>query len=62
MLSVDGRNPKVCFLSYAKPDAARAEEGAHTLEAGGIACWMAPRDVPPGANWVGLIRFGGQVS
>jgi formylglycine-generating enzyme required for sulfatase activity/predicted Ser/Thr protein kinase len=42
---------KDAFLSYASPD----QEGAHRLcrllEERGLRCWIAPRDVPPGADY-----------
>ena len=46
------------FISYAtekeessKSDLPHAEKICSTLESNGIGCWMAPRDVPPGADW-----------
>jgi hypothetical protein len=36
------------FLSYASPDAALAHKVCAALEAAGILCWIAPRDVVPG--------------
>ncbi|MGE0445294.1 MAG: TIR domain-containing protein [Vicinamibacterales bacterium] len=39
------------FISYASDDRALAEEVCALLEARGIACWIAPRDVAPGAQW-----------
>jgi hypothetical protein len=43
--------PHDVFLSYASADRAAAEAICAALEARGIACWMAPRDVPAGADW-----------
>lgn len=36
------------FISYAAADQQVAEEVCRALEAGGVGCWMAPRDIPPG--------------
>src|ERR1700730_7726882 len=36
------------FVSYASPDAVIANALCSALEAAGIACWIAPRDVRPG--------------
>jgi hypothetical protein len=36
------------FISYASPDAALAQTVCAALEAAGILCWIAPRDVVPG--------------
>jgi TolB-like protein len=43
------------FLSYASRDAEVAERLCRDLEAGGITVWMAPRDVPAGANYADAI-------
>ena len=43
--------PHDVFLSYASADRAAADAVCAALEARGIACWMAPRDVPAGADW-----------
>jgi len=43
------------FISYAKEDKAAADAACAKLEADGIRCWIAPRDVPPGAQWAGAI-------
>src|SRR5436190_423576 len=37
-----------CQRRRPKPDAGRVRA---YLEGRGLPCWMAPRDVPPGANW-----------
>jgi adenylate cyclase len=37
------------FISYASPDAAVADAVVGALERGGLRCWIAPRDVVPGA-------------
>jgi hypothetical protein len=39
-------NRKLIFLSCASPDRGTAERLAGEIEATGIPCWMAPRDVP----------------
>src|SRR5271154_5942501 len=36
------------FISYASADAAIAQKVCAALEAAGISCWIAPRDVMPG--------------
>jgi len=43
------------FLSYANADKTMADMVCATLEQEGIRCWMAPRDVRPGADWGGSI-------
>jgi hypothetical protein len=37
------------FISYASPDSAVAELACEALERAGVTCWIAPRDVTPGA-------------
>lgn len=45
------------FISYASQDARVANAAVGTLERSGIKCWIAPRDVPPGAPYAdGIIR------
>ena len=39
------------FISHASPDAALAQRVVAALEAAGISCWLAARDVAPGANF-----------
>jgi hypothetical protein len=39
------------FVSYAQPDREAAFRIAEQLEAQGVSCWIAPRDVPPGAEY-----------
>lgn len=39
------------FISYSSKDKATADAACATLEAAGIRCWMAPRDIVPGADW-----------
>ncbi|MBM3225213.1 MAG: TIR domain-containing protein [Candidatus Tectomicrobia bacterium] len=43
------------FISYASEDKATADAVCHGLEAQGIGCWMAPRDIPPGVEWPAAI-------
>jgi hypothetical protein len=39
------------FLSYATADLAETAALAASLEAAGVACWYADRDIPKGASW-----------
>jgi hypothetical protein len=39
------------FISYSHEDKLAADAACATLEAAGIRCWMAPRDISPGAEW-----------
>jgi TIR domain len=39
------------FISYSTLDKASADAICAVLEASGIRCWIAPRDVRPGAEW-----------
>ena len=39
------------FISHAKTDAKQAADIAAALEARGVPCWIAPRDVEPGRNF-----------
>ena len=39
------------FLSYSYQDKAAADAVCHSLEAKGVRCWIAPRDVIPGEDW-----------
>ncbi len=43
------------FISYSHQDKATADATCATLEAAGIRCWIAPRDIVPGADWGELI-------
>ena len=40
-----------CFISYSHHDKPEADAVCATLEAKGIRCWIAPRDVVPGKDW-----------
>lgn len=46
------------FISYSSNDQAAALAVLHGLEAAGVRCWMAPRDIPPGAIWAQAIMDG----
>ena len=39
------------FISYPHQDKTMADAACARLEAEGIRCWMAPRDITPGADW-----------
>ncbi len=39
------------FISYSSQDKVSADGVCHGLEARGVRCWMAPRDVIPGSDW-----------
>jgi hypothetical protein len=39
------------FISYSRKDQPIAEIVCHHLEQNGIRCWIAPRDISPGADW-----------
>lgn len=43
------------FISYANRDKAAADATCAALEAARIRCWIAPRDILPGADWGGSI-------
>jgi hypothetical protein len=43
------------FISYASADKVAADSICTTLERGGIACWVAPRDVTPGMFYADAI-------
>lgn len=46
------------FISYATDDRQVAEKVCHALEEGGVKCWIAPRDVPYGADYEEAIMDG----
>jgi hypothetical protein len=46
------------FLSYSSTDQHAALAVLHGLESAGIRCWMAPRDIAPGAIWAQSIMEG----
>ncbi len=39
------------FISYSNLDKAAANATCAALEASGIRCWIAPRDIEPGSEW-----------
>jgi TIR domain len=43
------------FISYSHQDKAAADAACSALESADIRCWIAPRDVAPGADWAGAI-------
>lgn len=45
------RSPRHAFISYASADRARALQVCESLEARGLLCWIAPRDLPPGVEY-----------
>jgi TIR domain len=49
---------RAVFLSYASQDAAVADAVVVALKRQGLKCWIAPRDVTPGAFCVGEIVRG----
>lgn len=46
------------FISHSSKDVERASEIAAALERSGLTCWIAPRDVRPGATWADEIIRG----
>jgi TIR domain/Concanavalin A-like lectin/glucanases superfamily len=56
-LTVDG--PRVpdydVFISHSSQDKVVADAVVATLEGKGMRCWVAPRDIPPGATWSSAI-------
>lgn len=47
--------PARVFISYASQDKAAADSVCQALETTGVACWIAPRDVKPGARYADAI-------
>ena len=43
------------FISYASADKTAADTTCAVLEAAGIRCWVAPRDISPGREYAGAI-------
>lgn len=43
--------PHDAFISYSSHDKATADATCAALEASGVRCWIAPRDITPGAEW-----------
>jgi TIR domain len=46
------------FISYSTHDKAAADAACAALESSGIRCWIAPRDITPGAEWGAAIVEG----
>ena len=46
------------FISYSSVNKAAADAICHALEQNGVKCWIAPRDIQPGANYGGEIIRG----
>jgi hypothetical protein len=46
------------FISYSSRDKSIVDRICETLEAADIPCWMAPRDILPGADWSSSIIGG----
>jgi hypothetical protein len=43
------------FVCHASTDAGMAQRAVEVLEAAGVACWIAPRDIEPGENYTQAI-------
>src|SRR3954447_18369439 len=43
------------FISYPHQDKTAADAACAALEAAGVRCWFAPRDIEPGAEWAASI-------
>ena len=43
------------FISYSSRNKQTALAICHVLEGHGVRCWMAPRDIPPGADYGDVI-------
>src|SRR5215468_9688116 len=46
--TIEGGMEQLVFISHSSLDKATAETVCRFLEAQGITCWMAPRNIPPG--------------
>ena len=46
------------FISHSATDRDAAEAICAALEAAGLACWIAPRDIPAGTPWAAAIMAG----
>lgn len=46
------------FISYSSADKASADQICGTLERAGYSCWIAPRDIEPGADYPAAILAG----
>jgi tetratricopeptide (TPR) repeat protein len=50
--------PSMVFISHSSKDRATADAICAHLESAGINCWIAPRDIEPGATWTKGIMQG----
>ena len=50
-LSTAPMSPKHAFISHSSQDHALAERVCAVLEGSGLNCWIAPRDIEPGASY-----------
>jgi hypothetical protein len=50
--------PSMVFISHSSKDRATADTICAHLESAGITCWIAPRDIEPGATWTKGIMQG----
>jgi predicted ATPase len=50
--------PSMVFISHSSKDRETADAICAHLESAGINCWIAPRDIEPGANWTKGIMQG----
>src|SRR5260370_29986765 len=49
--------PSMVFISHSSRDGATADAICAHLESAGIQCWIAPRDIEPGATWtIGIMQ------
>jgi len=55
-------SPFDAFVSYSSKDKTIADAAVATLEAKGVRCWIAPRDITPGKEWSEAIIEGIQQS
>src|SRR3978361_324462 len=46
------------FVSYSSKDKPVADAVVAALEARGVGCWVAPRDIPPGSDYGAAIIEG----
>ncbi len=49
---------KYIFITHSSHDGEKAKKVRDYLETNGIQCWMAPRDIPVGAEWAEAILEG----
>jgi hypothetical protein len=50
--------PSMVFISHSSKDRETADTICAHLESAGIKCWIAPRDIEPGATWTKGIMQG----